>query len=139
MRIASALVLILIAGCSEPPAPLTLQEKWAKVQAVNVQDSTVDQLTERLGPPYRSEDGETKRSRFWYPFEGVTSTGNPETAPMLIVIVDNDGEVTAFMRSEPVMSENAPIRIRPCDYMMKVDGEWKRGDLKTKKVLDQQF
>src|SRR6478752_5685049 len=103
MRIAGALLLILIAGCSEEPSALTLQEKWAKVQAVNVQESTVAQLEEQLGAPYRSDDGETKRSRFWYPFEGIAGDDKPETAPMLIVIIDDKGEITSFMRSEPIV------------------------------------
>jgi hypothetical protein len=136
MRNACALTLILIAGCSEPPAALTLQEKWAKVQATNVKDSTVAELTDRLGPPYRSDDGETKRSRFWYPFEGLTSDGTPETAPMLIVILDEKGVITSFMKSEPVMTENAPIHIRPHEYMIRVGKTWKLGDLKTKQLLD---
>src|SRR5271156_663634 len=119
MRTACALVLIVIAGCSEPPPPLTLREKWAKVEAVNVEDSSVVELTERLGAPYRSDDGETKRSRFWYPFEGVTSGGTPETAPMLILILDDMGEITSFMTSEPIARPNAPTLIRPRDYMIK--------------------
>ncbi len=135
MRNASALALILIAGCSEPPMP-TLQQKWAKVAATNVKDSTVAELTDRLGAPYRSDDGATKRSRFWYPFEGLTSKGKPETAPMLIVILDNEGVITSFMISEPVMTEKAPIHIRPHEYMIRVGNTWKPGDLETKKLLD---
>ena len=50
MRIgASFLMLFLVVGCSDPPPLPTLQEKWEKVKALNVEDSTVDELVSKLG------------------------------------------------------------------------------------------
>ncbi len=136
MRIGFLLGLILIAGCSEPPALPTLQEKWAKVQSLNVEDATVDDLVAKLGAPYRSDDGTTKRSRFWYPFEGVTNGKTKATAPMLIVILDDAGTINSYMRTEPVPEPNAELRIVPRDYKTKINGKWKNCELATGKVLE---
>jgi hypothetical protein len=136
MRFGVLFGLILIAGCSEPPPLPTLQEKWAKVQSLNVEDATVDELVAKLGAPYRSDDGAKKRSRFWYPFEGVTSGKTQATAPMLIVILDDAGTINSFMRTEPVPGQNAELRIVPRDYRTKVNGKWKNCELATGKVLE---
>jgi hypothetical protein len=136
MRFGVLFGLILIAGCSEPPPLPTLQEKWAKVQRLNVEDATVDELVAKLGAPYRSDDGAKKRSRFWYPFEGVTSGKTKATAPMLIVILDDAGTINSFMRTEPVPGQNAELRIVPRDYRTKVNGKWKNCELATGKVLE---
>ena len=102
MRFGVLFGLILIAGCSEPPPLPTLQEKWAKVQSLNVEDATVDELVAKLGAPYRSDDGAKKRSRFWYPFEGVSS-GKTQShrSHAHIVILDDAGTINSFMRTEP--------------------------------------
>jgi len=131
-RIAASIVVAgLVAGCSDELAMPTLQEKWKKVQALKVEESTVDELTAKLGAPYRSSDGETKRSRFWYPFEGVTRDGKPKTAPMLIVILSDNGEIISYMRSEPLVLDNGPTHIVPHDYRAKVGGHWIRRELDT--------
>ena len=144
MRIGASFGLIfllsLIAGCSEPPPIPTLQEKWAKVQSLNVEKATVDELIAKLGAPYRSDDGEKKRSRFWYPFEGVTGAKTKATAPMLIVFLDDAGTINSYMRSEPVPTPDADprgeLRIVPRDYKTKINGTWKNCELATGKVLE---
>ncbi len=140
MRIGAFFGLILIAGCSEPPPLPTLQEKWTKVQSLNVQDATVDELVAKLGAPYRSDDGAKQRSRFWYPFEGVTSGKTKATAPMLIVILDDAGAINSYMRTEPVLAPDseprAEPRIVPRDYKTKINGKWKNCELATGKVLE---
>jgi hypothetical protein len=137
MRVKALLVLILVLGCSDPPPLPTLQEKWAKVQSLNVEDSTVDELISKLGAPYRSDDGETERSRFWYPFDGVTAANTTATAAMLIVILDDNGVITSYMRSEPVFMPNAETRIVPREYKIKIQGRWKRRDFKTGKAVEE--
>jgi hypothetical protein len=134
MRIVALFGLILIAGCTEPPPIPTLREKWAKVQSLNVEDATVDELVAKLGAPYRSDDGAKKRSRFWYPFEGVTSAKTKATAPMLIVFIDDGGAIDSYMRSEPVLVPNADIRIVPRDYKVKIAGKWENRELPKGKV-----
>jgi hypothetical protein len=140
MKIGALLGLILVAGCSDPPPLPTLEEKWAKVQSLNVEDSTVDELVAKLGAPYRSDDGAKQRSRFWYPFEGVTSAKTTATAPMLIVILDDAGAINSYMRSEPVMmpgaAPGAELRIVPRDYRTKINGKWKNRELATGKVVE---
>ena len=140
MRIGALFGLILIAGCSEPPPLPTLREKWAKVQSLNVENATVDDLVAKLGAPYRSDDGAKKRSRFWYPFEGITSAKTKATAPMLIVFLDDVGTIDSYMRSEPVLAPDAEPRaeprIVPRDYRTKVNGQWKNCELATGKVLE---
>jgi hypothetical protein len=139
MKIGALLGLILVAGCSEPPRLPTLQEKWAKVQSLNVEDSTVDELIAKLGAPYRSDDGVKQRSRFWYPFEGLTSAKTKATAPMLIVILNDAGAINSYMRTEPVAppgaGPHAELRIVPRDYKTKINGKWKNCELATGKVL----
>ncbi len=135
MKIGVLFGLILVAGCSEPAPLPTLQEKWAKVQSLNVERSTVDELVAKLGAPYRSDDGAKQRSRFWYPFEGVTSAKTTATAPMLIVFLDDVGAIDSYLRTEPVMVPNAEPRIVPRDYKIKIDGKWKSRELKTGKRI----
>ena len=136
MKIGALFGLILVAGCSEPAPVPTLQEKWAKVQKLNVEDATVDELVAKLGAPYRSDDGVKERSRFWYPFEGVTSGNTTATAPMLIVILDDLGAINSYMRTEAVMAPNAEPRIVPRDYKIKINGKWKNRELETGKVIE---
>ncbi len=133
---ASLLVLFLVVGCSDPPPLPTLQEKWEKVKVLNVEDSTVDELITRLGAPYRSNDGEIGRSRFWYPFDGLTSANTKATAAMLIVTLDDNGAITSYMRSEPVPMPNDEMRIVPREYKVKVQGTWTRREFKTGKSVD---
>jgi hypothetical protein len=136
MRIWATSVVILVLGCSEPTLPqLTLQEKWAKVQSLKVEDATIEDLTSKLGYPYRSDDGEIQRSRFWYPFEGLTSTNTRATAPMLIVIMGDGEMITSYLRSEPVVAPDGETHIVPHEYKTKINGKWKKRDLKTGKVL----
>ena len=130
---ASLLVLFLVVGCSDPPPLPTLQEKWEKVKTLNVEDSTVDELVSKLGAPYRSNDGEIGRSRFWYPFDGVTSANTRATAAMLIVTLDDRGAITSYMRSEPVPMPNDEMRIVPREYKVKVKDTWTRRAFKTAK------
>ncbi len=136
MKIGALFGLILVAGCSEPASVPTLQEKWAKVQNLNVEDATVDELVAKLGAPYRSDDGAKERSRFWYPFEGVTSGNTTATAPMLIVLLDDVGAINSYMRTEPVMAPGAEPRIAPRDYKIKINGKWKNRELETGKVIE---
>jgi hypothetical protein len=140
MKIGVLFGLLLIAGCSEPPPLPTLQQKWAKVQSLNVENATVDELVAELGAPYRSDDGAKQRSRFWYPFEGVTSAKKMATAPMLIVILDDAGAINSYMRNEPVTAADAgpaaELRIVPRDYKIKLNGKWKNRDLGTGKTLE---
>jgi hypothetical protein len=133
---ASLLVLFLVVGCSDPLPLPTLQEKWEKVKAVNVEDSTVDELVSKLGAPYRSNDGQIGRSRFWYPFEGVTSANTKATAAMLIVTLDDRGAITSYMRSEPVLMPNDEMRIVLREYKVKIKGTWTRHEFKTVKGAD---
>ncbi len=138
MRIsASLLMLFLVVGCSDPPPLPTLQEKWEKVKALNVEDSTVDELVSKLGAPYRSNDGEVGRSRFWYPFDGVTRANTKATAAMLIVTLDDRGAITSYMRSEPVPMPNDEMRIVPRKYKVKSKGTWARREFKTAKGADE--
>jgi hypothetical protein len=140
MKIGALFGLMLVAGCSEPAPVPTLQERWAKVQKLNVENATVDELVAKLGAPYRSDDGASERSRFWYPFEGVTSAKTTATAPMLIVILDDVGAINSYMRTEPVMVPDAGTgaepRIVPRDYKIKINGKWKNRELETGKVLE---
>jgi hypothetical protein len=136
MKIGVLFGLMLVAGCAEPAPVPTLEEKWDKVQKLNVEDATVDELVAKLGAPYRSDDGAKERSRFWYPFEGVTSGNTTATAPMLIVILDDLGAINSYMRNEPVVVPGAEPRIVPRDYRMKVNGKWKHRELETGKVIE---
>ena len=136
MKIGALLGLMLVAGCSEPAPLPTLEERWAKVQKLNVEDATVDELVAKLGAPYRSDDGAKERSRFWYPFEGVTSANTSATAPMLIVILDDVGAINSYMRTEPVMVPGAEPHIVPRDYKIKINGKWKNRELETGKAIE---
>jgi hypothetical protein len=127
MRQLALLAALVAVGCAQKAATPTtepgLKDLWAKVKTLPVRKRpTFEEVKARLGEPTIPPN--VKDASFgWFEMEGLDDNMKPAKIPMLIAGF-KDGKLVLFVKVEPFVMENSPLRLRKFDSGISIDGTW---------------
>jgi hypothetical protein len=112
MMLLGVLAGLCLESCSRSDAVTSLETRWLKIQALPINhDTTLAQLRRELGPESKSgpappwDRGEMHK---WFIFDCVTE-GSPSQYGMLVVYTGNDGRVTNYVKTKPVVGPDSVV------------------------------